>query len=67
MTKLVKKTLVAIIVWQAIILIITLLGISLSYEPLDFFTAYLAAMWTFTIIVVLFGTAVAGIIYLIDG
>ena len=66
MTKLVKKTLAAVVVWQAVILMITLLGIALSYEPLDFFTTYLSAMWGFTIVVALFGAMIVGIIYLVD-
>ena len=65
-TKIKKKIVVGIAVWQAIILMFTLFTMAISYEPLTFLSVYFSVMWILTVVVVLFSVVGFGLVYLLD-
>ena len=62
----IKKTIAVVILWQSMILFMTIIMVSASPEVLDFFATYLQLLLLVTSILGLITAAALSIIYLID-
>ena len=66
MTKRIKKIVVGVIIWQAVVVLLSLLFVSISFEPQKFLDVYLATAWISALIVSLIAVIVMGLLYIVD-
>ena len=66
MTKRIKKIVVGVIIWQAVVVLLSLLFVSISFEPQKFLDVYLATAWISALIVSLIAVIVMGLLYVVD-
>ena len=66
MTKRIKKMVVGVIIWQAVVVLLSMLFISISIEPQKFLDVYLAIAWISALTSSLAVVIVWGLLYIID-